>query len=123
MSRYHDSFERRLNRLREGKPRVPRKPTQVRKSYDPVSRTDGRTYYYVHVRPEDNDGKRIYDGPHNSEIEAQNFAWAHFSDKPWEIEPSPYATRATAVQKYRHTLLTKDGNKKVDDVLKRMYRA
>lgn len=95
------------------------KTAPPRSPYESNHGRDGNIYFYVYVRAQDNDGRKIFDGPHFSYEEAYNWAMAHIPEKPFEVTESPYKDPARAKRMQRHTILTEEGDAKLDDVMKR----
>ena len=81
---------------------------------------DGRTYWYIHVKPRTMEERRIFDGPHDTEQAAYDFAYQNMPDKRFYIVPSPYRDPARATQALKHNILTDEGKNKMDEALKRV---
>lgn len=107
------SFQNRIDNLNVGTPAGPRGIGESKEG------RSGRLYYYIYVRAQDNDGRKIYDGPHMTYEDAYNFAMQKMPEKQFEITTSPYRDPARAKRMQRHTILTEDGTQTLDDVMKR----
>lgn len=70
---------------------------------------DGRTYFYIYVKPRTPDERPVFDGPHMTETQAYDYAYANMPDKPFRVVTSPYKDPARATQNLKHTRLTEEG--------------
>lgn len=70
---------------------------------------DGRTYYYVYIKPRQPDERPVFDGPHMTETAAYDYAYANMPDKSFRIVSSPYRDPARATQNLKHNRLTEEG--------------
>lgn len=77
---------------------------------------DGRIHYYIYVKAQNNDGKRIFMGPYESYQSAADVAFKELPDKQWEIIESKYRDIARATQAHRHTILTEEGHGLLDSI-------
>ena len=72
---------------------------------------DGRTYYYVYVKPTKPEERPVFDGPHMTENEAYEYAYKNMPDKRFRVVPSPYRDPANATRALKHDRLTDEGIK------------
>ena len=75
------------------------------------SAKDGRTYYYIYVKPRMKGERPVFDGPYPTEQAALDFAYANMADQRFRIIASDYRDPARATREFKHGRLTEEGIK------------